>query len=547
MAVRITLQLDNQTHEGWAEFINDASRAGAATDDFSDELNEAESRISELEGEVEELSDAYEELKHKAASAGDQTKKAGEGTVGMVGKIAAGVTAALALKEAFKKALEFIKMAAEAGNEGMQDLVEAGGQMKQAFLDVFNDPEIQDGLKSFAGFIKDDIAPAVASIPDMWRKAQDASADFFASAGEAMGLFAEGTTETLEEDQARAAEMLQQRREQQEAEREAAEAAKMREDATQSVARIEDALAEERHLQAIGEMNDIAEITEHIEDTRKAIEELAETQQFEGRERERQLNRLATLERRRVQAAEENAQEEADAAEERRRLEEEAEKAHQDALKVIQDKANADAKAAAEKALADAKEAVDAMRELLMEAQGGEDQSTIDQLRGQFTDQDILRQMQDQAAQEARAARVDEMIDSGQVQSGAGGRGSGNFFHNTSNRAEQRAIERELARLEQQARNDVSRNAAQGNITQEQVVEAQDQLVNSVIQQASQSGQLDQRQVQGLQAAADAVDAAARQGLQNQRDIEQIEQQLADVLRSMNNNPRRRSAGGLRN
>lgn len=201
------------------------------------------------------------------------------------------------LKQGAQLAARALEEMAADGNPAAMELKDAFLGVKNALLDIANDPEVQSLGSSIAGGIKEQLIPAIKGIPDAWRSAQDAIAGFTARAGEAIGVFEKGTVEALKEIQIEEQKNL-------EISKEATRVALERERVVKRLAELHTQAEHGRELAAMAALTSERTVRDVLDDEVERYKELAKLARDDEqakKELERSLQRIAILENRLTQ------------------------------------------------------------------------------------------------------------------------------------------------------------------------------------------------------------------------------------------------------
>lgn len=378
MAITITATLDSSGVKVGADkavsAIDGMGQATAATSDemvnelldTRNELHKLADQIENLQAELEQMGaeadEAFDEMGGGASEAGQAMKAVGGGASESRDKIKTVAVAYLAVVDVVKKVGELAKKAGEAiafmaenGNPAAIELQESFKKVKQSILDIAEDPAFQDMMAGLAVTIREDVIPAIQAIPDAWVATEDFLEDGFASLGEAVGLFSEGTREAMDEMQEMDKKDRAIRKDRLGAEKEArAEKANLTK-IEEALANIEKAKAEDAIKSTLSRINSEEELRDVIDDLTESIKKQAAEGKLSDEDREKGLKKIAAAEDRIRQlrsdaeseekrAAEESVRIAADAAAERERIaQEEADKKQQLAKEALdQERRNID-------------------------------------------------------------------------------------------------------------------------------------------------------------------------------------------------------------
>lgn len=221
MAITITANLDasgvktgaDQVTKSLDGMSSTAERSGDSLQDFAretqNEINDLKSRAAALKSELASMGDvggdAMEEISDGANQATVSIDKMADRRDRIQTVAVAYLAVADAIKKSYelgKKVVEVVNALAEEGNPAAIELADSFKEVKQSLLDIAEDPEFQSMMRDVVEIIHEEVIPAIKSIPDAWVESQDALERLIASLGETLGVFAEGTSNTLAEMQA---------------------------------------------------------------------------------------------------------------------------------------------------------------------------------------------------------------------------------------------------------------------------------------------------------------------------------------------------------
>ena len=464
--------------------------------------------LNSVESNLKDVGQAAEGAEKKLNDAADAADKLG--TAGKDGgqKAGIGVTDLNQGLELLKKGAELASRAVSAlaadGSPAFVRLQETISNVQNALLDLGNDPGIQQFTDTIAGGITDNVIPAINSLPDYWRGAQDAIADFTASAGEAIGVFADGTVESLQEIQIEEAKLLEQRKEQMEIQQQ-------REAVEGKIGKITKMVAEQDQLQALSQIKDKNEVLYLIDEETERLRTLAKEGRATREEQDASLRKIALLKKREIEIPREIAEAEKKAAEEASKA---AEQLGRDREKAADDAADAESKyreqlekaAEASQAARDkqfqamldkATKARDDLASMIEKAQGKDGKGVLDSARQQLSPEQVRAQLVKQAQDQARGNLKPVGDDV-------------NTF----------AAQRDAAA--KQAGMKAFRDFNAGKTSQADVAGAQNTLIQNATQAAAGRGDIDQQTAQALLQAA-----------QNQQNMIAAQERQAEQLRQV--------------
>lgn len=479
-----------------------------------------------LDGVSQSANEAEKQLNQAAQAAdrlGDEGKKSTE-------KAGIGVTELNQGLELLKKGVELASRAITAlaadGNPAFVKLESSITEVQNALLDIANDPGIQQWTETIAQGITDQVVPAINSLPDYWRGAQDAIADFTASAGESIGLFADGTVEALQDIQVEEAKLLEKQKEQLEIQRQ-------REAVEGKIGEVTKLVAAQDELQQLAQIKNLNEVLYLIDDETERLRVLAKEGRATREEQAESIRKIALLKKRELEIPREQADAEKRAMEETAKA---AEKLYNDRIKAADDAADAEMKYRAElekaaAAVADANakriqemidKAVKARNDLaalIEKAQGSDGKNLLEGARQQISPEQVRAELVRRAQQEARAN-----------------------LQPVGDDARTFAAQRDAAA--KQAGIKAFRDFNAGNTSQADIVGAQNTLIQQAAQTAQGRGQLDQQTAQTLTQALQNQQQMAAQQEQQANQLKQIQAAFTQVGNSTRNlNAASRRAG----
>lgn len=480
MTEKIRLEVDDATSPGLNSVEKNLNDVGQAADKAEKQLNQAASAADKM---------------------GKKGSDAGKKTAMQLTELNQGLEI---VKKGFELASRAITALAADGSPAFKELQGAIQDVQNSLLDLGNDPGIQQFTTTITDGIKNKVVPAINSLPEYWRGAQDSIADFTASAGEAIGVFAEGSVEALQEIQVQQAKLLEQQKEQ-------AEILRQREAVEGKISAMQKQINENDQLQQMAKISSEQEVLHLLDLESRHLKVLATEGRATREEQESSLKKIAILQKRQLDipreqadAAKKAADEEAKAAEQlskdRQKAADDAAKAEEDYQKKVQAGVDAMLKArdAELQAMFDRVEKAKAeLVDLIQKAQGGGGKNVIDTSRNQMTPQQIRAQLVKQAQDQARA----------------------NF-----------TFAGDDARMVGAARNKAVKNAGvqafrdfnAGKTGESDIAGAQNTLIQNQAQAAVGRGDLDQQTANALMQAA-----------QNQQQMIQTQQQQAQVIRQI--------------
>lgn len=343
MAITITAKLDASGVKSGAEEASAAvGGLGNSTESASeqmqagmagtfDELKKLKGEIEELQSELDQMGkeaeQSFGEVGGGAADAGGAVKSIGGGATESRDKIKTVAVAYLAVVDVVKKVGEFAKKAGEAiawmaenGNPAAIELQESFKGVKHSILDIAEDPAFQDVMAGLAVTIREDVIPAIQAIPDAWVATEDFLEDGFASLGESVGLFAEGTREAMDEMQAADAKDRSLRQNRLAGQKEERASKNSLAKIEEALAGIEKARSDDAVKSALDQIKTEEELRDVIDDMTESLREQAkvstsseEEEKKKGEEIKRRLSGIVTAENR-IKEIKAEAKKEADEA-----------------------------------------------------------------------------------------------------------------------------------------------------------------------------------------------------------------------------------------
>lgn len=480
MTEKIRLEIDDATSPGLNSVEKNLDDVGDAANRAEKELNQAATAATKM---------------------GKEGSQASQKTALQLTELNQGLEL---LKKGFGLASRAVTALAADGSPAFKELQVAIQDVQNSLLDLGNDPGIQQFTTTIADGIKNKVVPAINSLPDYWRSAQDSIADFTAGAGEAIGVFADGTVEALQEIQVEEAKLLEIRKQQ-------AEIQRQRDAVENKIAAMQKVIGDNDQLQQMAKISSEQEVLYLLQEEVTHLRVLAKEGRATREEQEASLKKIAILQKRQLEipreqaeAAKKAADEEAKAYEqlgkEREQAAKDAAKAEEDFQKIVQASIDAATKAREGelKAMFDRVEKAKAeLVQLIEKAQGGGGKNLLDTARNQLSPQQVRAQLVKQAQDQARA----------------------NF-----------TFAGDDARMVGAARNKAVKNAGaqafrdfnQGKTGEGDIAGAQNTLIQTQAQAAVARGDLDQQTANALMQAA-----------QNQQQMIQTQQQQAQVLRQI--------------
>jgi hypothetical protein len=431
-------------------------------------------------------------------------------------KVSTAFTAMKAGFEIANKAGETIRWLGENGSESMKQLKAAAGKVGEAFIALTNNPQVNRFISNIAQGIESYVVPAIGKIPAAWTSVQDAISTSITSTGEFFGLVEEGTTQMIADmrraqDEANAlalqqAELQKQLAQREEAEKVIAGEKKRRREADEMAG-----------IAAIRDANQILQL-EKLE--QEQLRALAATRKVTDEEKAASAKKLQALDqqRRKLEAEEmdkqrQRAKEQAD--EEQRQLDAQVEaerKAWEDQIALNRwfiEQRQAEEKKASDERVKLAEQEAERKRaafEKRAEQQTGNMQNVLQRMDPRA----VARQVAEQREKEAR----DKFgLEHQKEFAAAKKRGDTDTMQD---------LYREQRQVGTQARQQGFRDTMRGRASSEEVISAQQNLANKMIDNAQASGRLDQEFAATLKQSTKQLADQARATDQLRQDIEQI-------------------------
>lgn len=480
MTERIRMEIDDATSPGMQSIDKNLGQIDKAADSAEKSLNEAARAANNL---------------------GTEGKKAGNNSGLAITELNQGLE--LAKKAAELLSRGFAALAAD-GSPAFQRLQSSVSELQGALLDLANDPTIQEWVDQLAEKIKTDLIPTVNSIPDYWRGTQKAAADAMASSLEAIGVFTEGASDTLQQMQKEQAAALEQQAK-------AVELERQREAGQGRIQKIQEQVAEQDRLMNLAKQTDLMTVNDLLYEEQENLKALARQGRATKQEQEESARRITLLEKRRLEIPREQAEvakraseEEAKAAErlsqDRQKAADEATKAEEDYQRKLQAADDAVQKAKADeiqKWLGEIEKKKQELVSLIQQAQGSNGKNLLETTRQQIDPRAVREQLARQAEAEARAN-----------------------WTSPDDNAAAAAARRDAAG--KAARMQAFRDFNAGRTSQADIAGAQNTLIQNSVQQAQGRGDIDQQ-------TADALMQAA----QNQQNIIAAQERQAQQMRQI--------------
>ena len=449
-------------------------------------------------------------------------------------KVSTAFTAMKAGFEIAKKAGEMVRWLGENGSESMKQLEGAVNAVGQEFIRLSNSPTVTRFITQVSKGIEEYVVPAIGKIPAAWNATSDSIAMAITSAGEFFGVMEEGSTQMIADmrraqdeadalalKQAEMAKLLAQR---EEAEKVIAAEKKRRHDADEAA--------------GIASINNIDQIIQLEKLEQEQLRALAATRQITDEEKAASLRKLQMLDqqRRKLEAEEmakerEKAQKQIDeeqkAADERIEIERQAQADMIALNKWFIEQRQAEEKKAADERVKLAEQEAERKRaafEKRAEQQTGNMQGVLQRMDPRA----VARQVAEQREKEAR----DKF-----------GREHQNEFAAAKKRGDTDTMQdlyREQRQAGTQARQQGFRDTMRGRASGEEVINAQQNLANKMIDNAQASGRLDQEFAATLKQSTKQLADQARATEQLRQDMEQVRANQ-EALAGRGNNAQQRA------
>jgi len=498
MTVQITLNMNDDASEKFAELLRKATDAA---------------------GGVDKLDDAMKRLENSAKR-----------DFAMAQKITAVSTATSAviqsmkgLMEAGRKVAEVVSALADRGNIGAMQLEQSFSQVREELLRIADDPAIQDMFIAIGNQAKS-TAKDIASIPTSAGGLKEMAAwaadviepiDMLGASTALLRHYSSDLEEVRNKEIQRRAELEQQVKAQQHQ----AEVMKQIKIVQQDQLAIQAKLFADYRREQLESVKDAKALVDLREKELAKLKALASEGKLTDDARRKGLAEIAVIEERRLALNREIVEEARKEAEARQKwiatVQGQA-KTLGDAFKQAYGKAADAAKKNLDAILAKEQKTIDTLAKKIQDLRGGADgsQDLLQSIRGKLDPRATLRQIAEDRARKA-------------VQQVAGAGGD----------------EREQRRAAVKARETAFRQArAGGRFDDTEVAQAQKELTQGVIDGAVQSGKLSATQAKALKQAAETVGQVAENQAQMQENIEQIEKVLNEQMNLANAVNRRQRA-----
>lgn len=518
MPATVVLQLDNQTAKGFREYTDSAKAGGAVTSFMADAIEDLEDELGNLQSELEETQAELEDLIATQKKQSDTAQQAAKSSANWAQKVTATSAAIFAgigilkqMTEWAKKAGAVLQELADRGNPGAKQLVDNFTALKERLIDMANDPGIQKLLDKMANAVAK-TTEAIGSLPT----SQGGLAEVGAGAAELSrqnlgfdifgGLF-DSSVQDLQKLRAEELKVKGELQLQAKEREKQVEITKQQKQAEADIQNIRNQITADVKRTSLEQETSEKKLIDLREKALGKLKELADKGKLAEQDRKEIIQDVVLLEERRKKLIEEQAAAAKKQADDQKKFTAalKADWAQAAALtKQAFAKAQEEARKLADEAIAKQKKAIDELASKLQELRGGseKDQTLLQGIRGNLSDEATLQQI---AAN--RAAKFSGAKD--------------------QDRARRSALE--------QFRQG-------GQFDPAEVAKAQDDLTQKVIDQAVQSGQLNQKQADGLRQAAKTLTEQTNIQAQQQQDIEAILKALESANIATNSTARRQRA-----
>lgn len=477
--------------------------------------------LQKMEGNLGEVAQAANKTEKQLNEAGAASKKLGDTGSKSAVDWSSKITALNQGLELLKKGAEItfatITALAEDGSPAFVELQDSIDGVRQALLKTFDDPTIQQGAEDLAAIIKNDVTPSIGGLTEAATQSYRGLGLLTTLISEKLGLVEKGATVARLATEGLNIVNREARKQEIAAKREQIVV-------DDKLAEIDAKLAEESELRNIAQSTSIRGLTDLIELETEALRDQERAQTGTAKSREAAYKRIELAQRRirEVEKSEaDNAIKEAERVaqakiDEQARFDEavKAGQAEQDRLRQEQlDKATEEANAAADRLL----KAIDM-------AKGVGGGNLIDETRQGISAEATRAAVVRQAQEEARQKFISENRDKVDLE----GRAVGNTT--AERQANQRRADRQIELAQRQAGIQAFRDFNAGRTSQEDIVGAQNTLMQSALQAAQSRGQVDAGYVRAF---AQITNQQQQQAAINQRATAEM-QRINNVLSSLN-------------
>lgn len=504
MTSKIRLEIDDATAAGANSAANNVEKIGDAAKQTEGELNQVAKAADNVS---DELSDAGKAAAKLGADGKAGTDKVGLGVINLNQGLEL-------LKKGFEVASAAVNALAANGNPAAQSLLDSFGSLQVKLVEIGDDPRIMNLLQGLADAVDNQVAPAVENVANGFLDFQQTIANSLTAAGEYVGVFEAGVTDsftTVQQEQAAVRD----------AQKEINEELRKTALVTGRVGEIEAKIAAEAELRAIAAQESASVLNALLDEEIEKRQELADAGELTGKKLEESDRRVETILRRRADLPKIIADKEKAAAQERIAANKAVADAADESFNGLVKKAAEAEKAAAESAmtaLADkVKAEADRLETLIAEAKGLGGGNAVDELRVGLDPRAVREQLVKRAQEEA-AQRSQSM----------GG-----------SQSDQRAASR-------QAGIQAFRQFNAGQTSQADIVSAQNALIQAAGQQAQAKGELDKSTLDAIiKTTNNQQELAATQQAQAQQlqQVQQALQAIGTTARSVGNTSRAQRGG----
>lgn len=514
----VVLQIDNQTKQGFRDYTQSVGQAAQATSKGDKALADLEAQAARTRQGVAELKSKVKEWRQEVDAAAEESKRAAAAHANWAQKVTATSTAIFAgigilkqMTEWAKKAGAVLQELADRGNPGAKQLVDNFTKLKERLIDMANDPSIQKLLDKMANAVER-TTRGIASLPTSQSGLSEVGAGAAQLSRENLGfdIFGGLFDSSVQDLQKLRAEELKVKGELQLQAKERAkqvEITKQQKQADMDIANVRQQLYADIKRTSLEQETSEKKLIDLRERALGKLKELADKGKLSEQGRKEIIQEVVLLEERRKKLIEEQAEAAKKQADDQKKFVNALKSDWAQAAALTKQafaKAQEEANKLAEAAIAKQKKEIDELAARIQQLRGGNgnEQNIIQGIRGNISDQATLQQI---AAN--RASKFSNAKD--------------------QDRARRSALE--------QFRQG-------GQFDPAEVAKAQDELTQKVIDQAVQSGQLNQKQADSLRQAAKTLTEQANVQAQQQQDIEAIMKALESANIATNSTARRQRA-----
>lgn len=544
MAATITTTLVDNSKE-WADRVRKHfAETGGDAADLEKHLEamqqEMDARKTEAyRKQVKALADELDGTADEARKLADEAKKIQDLKIDEAGwnrfhaKVSTAFTAMKAGFEIAKKAGETVRWLGENGSESMKRLEGAVGKIGEAFVGLSNSPTVTRFITQVSNGIEEYVVPAINKIPAAWNATSDSIAMAITSAGEFFGVMEEGSTQMIadmrrDQDEADAlalkqAEMAKLAAQREEAEKVIAAEKKRRHDADEAA--------------GIAAINNVEQIIQLEKLEHEQLRRLAATRKITDEEKAASLKRLQALDQQRRkleadevakqrEAAKKIAEDEQRAADERVEMERQAQADMIALNKWFIEQRQIEERKAADERVKLAEQEAERKRQA-MERRAGQQNENMAGMMQRMDPRAVARQV---AENREREARNKFGLEHQQEFAAAKQRGD---------KERMQELYREQREAGNTARQRGFRDAVRGRVGGEEVIKAQNDLANKMIDNQAATGRLDKELAETLKITAKNVSDAARQAEQLRQDVAQVRANQEALMGRGTNSTRR--------